>query len=112
VFTDSLVLNLAAKSYPPRGDNGLHELHQKVCQSTISAHHKLSVLYYLLLDHDDILGVRSQLAEQFCQKTGIPNKYQILMKGLWHMDRQQFPVCLPSFHPGSRWSGRPNIAGR
>lgn len=83
-----------AKSYPPKGDNGLHELHQKVCQSKMSAHHKLSVLYYLLLDHDDILGVRSQLAEQFCQKTGIPNKYQIFMKGLWHMDRQQFHLAL------------------
>lgn len=81
-----------AKSYPPRGDNALRELHQKVCQSKSAAQQKLSVLYYLLLDFDDILGVRSRLAEEFAEKSGVPGKYQIFMKGLWHMDRQQFPV--------------------
>ncbi|EHA50249.1 hypothetical protein MGG_03377 [Pyricularia oryzae 70-15] len=97
LFVDKVLSALGvtkAKSYPPRGDNALRELHQKVCQSKSAAQQKLSVLYYLLLDFDDILGVRSRLAEEFAEKSGVPGKYQIFMKGLWHMDRQQFPVAL------------------
>jgi hypothetical protein len=58
----------------------------------MSPQQKLSVLYYLLLDYDDSLGPRSQIAEKLASKTGLPAKYQILMKGLWHMDRLQFSV--------------------
>ncbi len=66
--------------------------HQQICQSKVSAHHKLSVLYYLLLDYDGIRGARSALAEELAANSGLPFKYQILMRGLWHMDRQQFTV--------------------
>ncbi len=58
----------------------------------MSAHHKRSLLYYLLLDYDDGLGVRSQLADTFARQTGLPKKYQIFMKGLWYMDHRQFHV--------------------
>jgi hypothetical protein len=72
----------------------------------LSAHHKLSILYYLLLDHDSVAGSRAQqLAEQFATTSGLPRKYQILMKGLWYMDHQQFTVSagmLPLFPPPSQ----------
>jgi len=60
----------------------------------VSAHHKLSVFYYLLLDHDVVRGMKSQLAEEFAASSGLPRKYQILMHGLWHMDRNEFKVSL------------------
>lgn len=81
------------KSYPPKGDNGLYTLHQQVCDSRHAAHHKLSVLYYILLDFDSLHGRRGLFASTFASRFGVPNKYRLFMKGLWHMDRQQFSVC-------------------
>ena len=63
-----------------------------MCDSKASAHHKLSVFYYFLLDYDGVRGSRSQISEDFAIKSGLPKKYQILMRGLWHMDRKEFKV--------------------
>ncbi|KAH8888648.1 hypothetical protein GQ53DRAFT_749048 [Thozetella sp. PMI_491] len=82
------------KAYPPKGENGLRTLHKHICESKVSPHHKLSVLYYLLLDYDGVRGTRSALAEDIAATSGLPSKYQILMKGLWHMDHQQFNFAL------------------
>ncbi|KAK3346728.1 nuclear pore complex assembly-domain-containing protein [Lasiosphaeria hispida] len=88
------------KAYPPKGDSGLRSLHQQVCDSKGSSHHKLSVLYYLLLDYDDVRGARSQLAEALAEESALPRKYQILMRGLWHMDRKEFKFALEHLaHP-------------
>jgi len=80
------------KVYPPKGDTGLRSLHKQICESKVSLQHKLSVLYYLLLDHDDAFGTHSQLAQGLADEWGLPQKYQILMRGLWHMDRKEFKV--------------------
>lgn len=81
------------KIYPPREGRALHELFQQILASKMSTHHKLSALYYLLLDHDDALGPRMIMTEKFALRTGMPKRYQIFMRGLWHMDRLQFQVC-------------------
>lgn len=60
----------------------------------MTTHHKLSALYYLLLDHDDGLQARSKISDNFAAQTGMPKRYQIFMSGLWHMDRLQFAVAL------------------
>ncbi|TPX08143.1 uncharacterized protein E0L32_010210 [Thyridium curvatum] len=89
-----------AKVYPPRGENGLHALHQQICAAKMSTHHKLSVLYYLLLDHDDAHPERAQGAYTFAFQAGVPTKYQLFMQGLWYMDRRQFPLALEHLaHP-------------
>lgn len=90
-------MRATGKIYPPKGADGLRSLHKQVCDSQLSPHHKLSILYYLLLDHDGVSDPRSQLAEPFAASSGLPRKYQILMKGLWHMDRQQFKVSRDLF---------------
>ena len=61
----------------------------------MSIHHKLSVFYYLLLDFDEGLGLqgRSSAADSFATRSGVPDKYQIFMQGLRHMDRHEFKVC-------------------
>lgn len=80
------------KAYPPRGESGLRALHQQICESKVSQHAKLSVFYYFLLDYDELRGARSQLAEALAEESGLPANYQILMRGLWHMDRKEFKV--------------------
>jgi len=77
--------------YPPKTENALKTLHQQVCDANMSMQHRLSIFYYILLDYDTVNG-RSQYSEIFASNSGVPKKYQIFMKGLWYMDRQQFPV--------------------
>lgn len=81
------------KSYPPKGDNGLYSLHQQICNSSHAAHHKLSVLYYLLLDFDYLkLRGCGDCANKFAARFGVPERYQLFMTGLWRMDHEQFSV--------------------
>ncbi|CAK7210274.1 hypothetical protein SBRCBS47491_000721 [Sporothrix bragantina] len=82
------------KSYPPKDTRTLHDLYQQILASKMTTHHKLSALYYLLLDHDDGLSARSKISDNFAIQTGMPKRYQIFMSGLWHMDRLQFAVAL------------------
>lgn len=54
-------------------------------------HHKLSVLFYILLDFDAPSG-RRDCSTAFERSSFLPQKYQIYMKGLWHMDQLDFEV--------------------
>ncbi|KAL2143486.1 hypothetical protein VTI28DRAFT_10407 [Corynascus sepedonium] len=88
------------KVYPPRGDSGLRALHRQICDTKVSPHAKLSVFYYLLLDYDELRGARSDLAEALAEEAGLPRNYQLLMRGLWHMDRGEFKFALEHLaHP-------------
>lgn len=80
--------HFAGKMYPPKSESALRQLHQQVCEAPISIHHKQSVLYYLLLD----LGAQGSFAQAFALESGMPTNYHIFMKGLWHMDRQDYQV--------------------
>ena len=88
------------KVYPPRGDTGLRALHQQICDTKVSPHAKLSVFYYLLLDYDELRGAQSNLAEALSEESGLPKNYQLLMRGLWHMDHKEFKFALEHLaHP-------------
>ncbi|KPM40282.1 hypothetical protein AK830_g6259 [Neonectria ditissima] len=82
-----------AKVYPPKTDAALKQLHQQICEANMSTHHKFSLFYYLLLDFDQTSG-RQNVSEVFVDVSGMPKKYQIFMKGLWYMDRQDFGQAL------------------
>lgn len=58
----------------------------------MAAHHKLSLIFYLFLDYD-LANPEPLPSEVFAEKSGMPRNYQIFMKGLWHMDREEFSVC-------------------
>ncbi|KAL2186291.1 hypothetical protein L209DRAFT_780302 [Thermothelomyces heterothallicus CBS 203.75] len=96
----ALGLGDTGKVYPPKGDSGLRALHQQICDTKVSPHAKLSVFYYLLLDYDELRGARSNLAEALAEESGLPTNYQLLMRGLWHMDRKEFKFALENLaHP-------------
>jgi hypothetical protein len=82
---------VASKYYPPRSNSDLRTLHQTVVAGNSADHTKLSLLYYILLDYDAI-SRRSLQAGLFEDKSFLPKRYQIFMKGLWHMDRREFNV--------------------
>ncbi|VZH88740.1 unnamed protein product [Fusarium fujikuroi] len=81
-----------AKIYPPKTDNALKQLHQQICESTMSLQHKFSIFYYILLDFDLTAG-RESASDAFVDASGMPKKYQIFMKGLWYLD----PSLIPDF---------------
>ncbi|KAI1431342.1 nuclear pore complex assembly-domain-containing protein [Xylaria sp. CBS 124048] len=105
LFIDRVLkaLNLAktANSYPPKNENALRQLHQQICESeNINLHHKLSFLYYLLLDIDGRSTDGASKAGAFANRTGIAERYLIFMKGLWLMDTQNFELALEHLtHP-------------
>ncbi|KAF3068184.1 Protein ELYS [Trichoderma lentiforme] len=82
-----------SKVYPPKNDNGVKQLHQQICESNMSMHHKLSLIYYVLLDFDTVEG-QASLSETFASASSMPQKYEIFMKGLWYMDGLEFSTAL------------------
>ncbi|CAG9996156.1 unnamed protein product [Clonostachys byssicola] len=96
LFVDRVLKALGltkAKTYPPKSDAALRQLHQHICDAPMSLHHKFSLLYYVLLDFDEAAD-RSVPSESFVSASGMPSNYQIFIKGLWHLDRKQFPKAL------------------
>jgi len=81
------------KIYLPKSDNAVRQLHQQICEASMSVHHKLSLIYYILLDFDTV-DDQASVAESFVSAAGMPQNYQIFMKGLWYMDCQQFSTAL------------------
>ncbi len=80
------------KYYPPKSNSDLRNLHKTIIESTVADHHKISVLYYILIDIDFPTEAR-EYSTALEKRTLLPQKYVIYMKGLWHLDRQQFTVC-------------------
>ncbi|ESZ96648.1 hypothetical protein SBOR_2958 [Sclerotinia borealis F-4128] len=109
LFVDTLLKNFEirrpVKYYPPKSNNDLRNLHKVIIDSAGEDHHKLSALYYILLDFDAPTG-RRDYSTTFEQKSFLPQSYQIYVKGLWHLDRLDFesalqylthPSLIPSF---------------
>ena len=82
------------KVYPPKTNGDLKTLHKTIAESTGADHHKISALYYILLDFDAFKGT-TDISMAFERTSFLPQKYQIYMKGLWHMDQLQFVVSRP-----------------
>ena len=106
----ALDLSQVIKNYPPKNETALRQLHQHVCDAAnVAVHHKLSILYYLLLDLDNNRpssssrgrsssqsqpAAAADRAEEFAAHAAVPQKYSIFMKGLWLLDSAQFDLAL------------------
>ncbi|KAH7028868.1 nuclear pore complex assembly-domain-containing protein [Microdochium trichocladiopsis] len=111
LFLDRVLaaLNIAkaSKVYPPKTEKDLRQLHHLVCDaSNVAIHHKLSILYYILLDVDSRLeeqspgSTPSTRADSFAADAAVPQKYSIFIKGLWYMDATNFDQALEHLtHP-------------
>ncbi|KAK5630359.1 hypothetical protein RRF57_006074 [Xylaria bambusicola] len=91
----------AVSHYPPKNKDALRQWHQLICSNNnnITLHHKLSIIYYILLDIGGRCGGADR-AERFAKYASIPDRYQIFMKGLWLMDTRNFELALEHLtHP-------------
>ena len=77
--------------YPPDSYRRLQDLYQQISSSSSPEHHRKSVLYYLLKDLPQGL---CQDPEDFANLCYLPEKYRILVDGLWYLDRLQFERAL------------------
>lgn len=75
------------EKYPPKSNQHLRELYKQILLSSFPNHQKQAVIYYLLRD----CRANEALA-QFLRRCSIPDKYQLFIDGLWHLDRLEFPV--------------------
>ncbi|EKD15029.1 hypothetical protein MBM_06790 [Drepanopeziza brunnea f. sp. 'multigermtubi' MB_m1] len=82
-----------SKNYPPIDNSSLRTLHKQIVESSGADHHKLSVLYYILITFDYPTGKRDYQAE-LQRQSSLPENYAIYMKGLWHLDRQEFDLAI------------------
>ncbi|KAK5061185.1 hypothetical protein LTR84_007727 [Exophiala bonariae] len=78
------------KNYPARSNQDLRNVWSKIVQSPAPDEQKLALLYYVLLDCRGITGVDNV----FVRRTYLPQKYQLLVQGLWELDHSQFSKAL------------------
>ncbi|POS83828.1 hypothetical protein EPUL_002757 [Erysiphe pulchra] len=97
LFIDRIMKILGIKKphrlFPPKPSDGLKNLHKSVIETNGSDHYKLSVFYYVLLEFDQVTKT-CESSKALVQKSFLPKKYQTLVKGLWHMDHQEFEIAL------------------
>ncbi|RKF57214.1 Protein ELYS [Erysiphe neolycopersici] len=97
LFIDRIMKILGIKKphklFPPKPSDGLKNLHKSVIETNGADHYKLSVFYYVLLEFDQMTKT-CESSKALVQKSFLPKKYQTLIKGLWHMDHQEFEIAL------------------
>ncbi|KIX00674.1 uncharacterized protein Z518_09739 [Rhinocladiella mackenziei CBS 650.93] len=76
--------------YPPRSNQDLRSLWAKIVYSPAADEQKLALLYYILRDCRQLPNADTN----FARRTYLPQKYQLLVAGLWELDHGQFSRAL------------------
>lgn len=76
------------EQYPPKTNQQLRDLYKQILSSSFPNHQKQAVIYYLLRDCRAI----NEAIVKFLRLCSLPDKYQLLIDGLWHLDRLDFQV--------------------
>jgi len=77
-------------NYPPRTNQDLRNLWSKIVQSSAADEQKLALLFYVLRDCRQL----SNADVNFARRTYLPQKYHLLVAGLWELDHAQFSRAL------------------
>lgn len=86
---NSLGLKQPAKNYPPKTNAELRSLWSKIVQAQVGDEQKLALLYYLVRDIRTV-----NLEATFVRQTHLPDKYRLMVSGLWELDHCQFSKAL------------------
>lgn len=84
------VFEASRNNYPPRTNQDLRNVWSKIVQSSAPDEQKLALLFYLLRDCRQLPNADSN----FARRTYLPQKYQLLVAGLWELDHAQFARAL------------------
>ncbi|KEF62837.1 uncharacterized protein A1O9_00810 [Exophiala aquamarina CBS 119918] len=78
------------KNYPARSNQDLRNLWSRIVHSPAPDEQKLALLFYVLLDCRGLHNADNT----FVRRTYLPQKYQLLVQGLWELDHAQFSRAL------------------
>ena len=85
-----LIAVASRKNYPPKSNQDLRNLWSKIVQLPAPDEQKLALLYYIILDCRQSINTDNF----FARRTFLPQKYQLLVQGLWELDHAQFSRAL------------------
>ncbi|MCJ1437680.1 hypothetical protein MMC27_007067 [Xylographa pallens] len=91
ILTPEALTRKASKLYPPRSNNDLRILFDRITSSTSPDHQKQSLVYYILRD----LPSDRTSAEAFAEISYLPDKYQTFIDGIWYLDRLKLEANAP-----------------
>ncbi|KAK2794210.1 hypothetical protein FQN51_000911 [Onygenales sp. PD_10] len=108
LFVDRLLkvlgIDAAARVYPPKSNQALRNLFAQIVSSTSPNHHKQALIYYILRDCRSTGDGDASL--QFARRCYLPEKYRLIIEGLWYLDSLEFrraleyltePSLIPTF---------------
>ena len=81
------------KFYPPKTNQDLRTLHQRIISTNAQDHYKQSIIYYLIKDCAR-LGRHAKAEDIFVARSHLPAKYRTFVDGLWHLDHQEAEKAL------------------
>ena len=84
-----MLMYTASKSYPPKSNADLRAIWNRIVKAPVGDESKAALLYYLILDTR-----KQNLQQTFAQRSFLPQKYQLLINGLWHLDQCHFAQAL------------------
>ncbi|CRG91050.1 putative protein ely5 [Talaromyces islandicus] len=106
LFIDRLLQLMGVKPvqelYPPKTNRDLQTLYKQILASPFPDHQKQAVIYYLLRD----CRGSNEAISHFTRGCFLPDKYQLFIDGIWHLDRLEFrraleyltePSLIPTF---------------
>ncbi|KAJ4291192.1 hypothetical protein N0V90_010390 [Kalmusia sp. IMI 367209] len=94
------------KMYPPKGDDGLRELHKRIREAPITLHYKHCLIFYLLRDLSPHYKTSPDWATQFATNVHLETRFWTFIEGIWELDHLQFdnavghlthPSIIPTF---------------
>ncbi|MCJ1376050.1 hypothetical protein MMC20_007288 [Loxospora ochrophaea] len=94
LFFDRLLKSLGVAQttqlYPPRSNQDLRNLHERIITAPRADHQKQSLVYYILKD----IPKAAQAAQSFADSCFLPKKYQIFIDGIWYLDKLKLEKAL------------------
>jgi hypothetical protein len=98
--------SIGRKIYPPSGDDGLRELHKRICDAPITLHYKHCLIFYLLRDLSPHYKTSPEWATHFATNVHLETRFWTFIEGIWELDHLQFdnavghlthPSIIPTF---------------
>ena len=92
--------------YPPQGDEGLRDLHKRICEAPIALHYKHCLIFYLLRDLSPQYNTSPEWSRSFGDDVHLEKRFWTFVEGIWELDHLQFenavgqlthPSIIPTF---------------
>ena len=88
------------KIYPPKSDQQLQDLHQRIISSETSLHNKHCLIFYLLKDLSPQRHEATELATGFARDVHLEKRFWTFIEGLWALDHLEFRIAVENLtHP-------------